>query len=245
MEDVSLDRFDTMQAFDEFYKVFDRDYQYDPEQELPARMEELVTGFHRQRAEPLRLYVRRLDALVVKLGELKIEWPEPFLGWILLHRSAMPAWQIPNVRSSMGKGFSRIAVRDALYHMFGPDSKLNSRDVLRVTQEGKHTGTEHVNLAAEDWADESPEESHEYEFEEQRCPIFSYISMLSIFSNFRIFEFPNFFHFSIFPRTKNPHFPIFNCRTYFLTRKVAREACVKDKSDDGGCENHCYWHHRL
>ena len=27
MEDVSLDRFDTMKAFDEFYKVFDRDYQ--------------------------------------------------------------------------------------------------------------------------------------------------------------------------------------------------------------------------
>ena len=75
MEDVSLDRFDTMKAFDEFYKVFDRDYQYDPEQELPARMEELVTGFYRQRAEPLRLYVRRLDALVVKLRELKIEWP--------------------------------------------------------------------------------------------------------------------------------------------------------------------------
>ena len=44
-----------MKAFDEFYKVFDRDYQYDPEQELPARMEELVTGFHRQRDEPLRL----------------------------------------------------------------------------------------------------------------------------------------------------------------------------------------------
>ena len=54
MEDVSLDRLDTMKAFDEFYKVFDRDYQYDPEQELPARMEELVIGFHRQRAEPLR-----------------------------------------------------------------------------------------------------------------------------------------------------------------------------------------------
>ena len=126
MEDVSLDQFDTMNAFDEFYKVFDRDYQYDLEQELPARTEELVTGFHRQRAEPLRLYVRRLDALVVKLRELKIEWTEPFLGWILLYRSAIPAWQIPNVRSSMGKGFSRIAVRDALYHTFGPDSKPNS-----------------------------------------------------------------------------------------------------------------------
>ena len=84
--------------------MFDRDCQYDPEQELPARMEELVTGFHRQCAEPLRFYVRRLDALVVKLPELKIEWPEPFLGWILLYRSAIPAWQIPNVRSSMGKG---------------------------------------------------------------------------------------------------------------------------------------------
>ena len=132
MEEVSLDRFDTMKAFDEFYKVFDRDYQYDPEQELPARMEELVTGFHRQRAEPLRFYVRRLDALVVKLRELKIEWAEPFLGRILLYRSAIPAWQIPNVRSSTGKRFSRIAVRDALYHMFGPDSKHNSRDVLRV-----------------------------------------------------------------------------------------------------------------
>ena len=79
MEDVSLDRFDTMKSSDEFYKVFDRDYQYDPEQELLARMEELVTGFHRQRAEPLRLYVRRLEALIVNLRELKIEWPEPFL----------------------------------------------------------------------------------------------------------------------------------------------------------------------
>ena len=26
--------------------MFDRDYQYDPEQELPARMELLVIGFH-------------------------------------------------------------------------------------------------------------------------------------------------------------------------------------------------------
>ena len=103
MEDVSLDQFDTMSAFDEFYKVFDRDYQYDPEQELPARMEELVTGFHRQRAEPLRLYVRRLDALVVKLRELKNEWPEPLLGWILLYRSAIPAWQIPNVSRAWAK----------------------------------------------------------------------------------------------------------------------------------------------
>ena len=66
----------------------------------------------------------------------------------------------------MGKGFSCIAVRHALYHMFGPDSKPNSRDVLRVTQEAKHIGTEHVNLAAEDWADESPQENHEYEFDE-------------------------------------------------------------------------------
>ena len=66
----------------------------------------------------------------------------------------------------MGKGFSRIAVRDALCHMFGPDSKPNSRDILRVTQDAKHTGTEHVNLAADDWADESLEENHEYEFDE-------------------------------------------------------------------------------
>ena len=72
------------------------------------------------------------------MRELKIEWPEPFLGWVLAYRSAIPAWKIPNVRSSMGKGLSRIAVRDALYHMLGPDSKPNSRDVLRVTQEAKH-----------------------------------------------------------------------------------------------------------
>ena len=45
-------------------------------------------------------------------------------------------------------------------------SKPTSRDVLRVTQEAKHTGTEHVNLAADDWADESFEENHEYEFDE-------------------------------------------------------------------------------
>ena len=85
MEDVSLDRFDTMKAFDELNN----------DQELLARMEELATGFHRQRAEPLHSCVRRLDALVIKLRELKIEWAEPFLGWILLYRSAIPAWQIP------------------------------------------------------------------------------------------------------------------------------------------------------
>ena len=118
MEDVSLHRFDTMKAFDEISQVFDRDYQYDPEQELPARMDELVAGFHRQRAEPLRFYVRRLDALVVKLRDLTIEWPEPFLRWILLYRSAIPAWQIPNVRWSMGKGFSRIAVRDVVSYVW-------------------------------------------------------------------------------------------------------------------------------
>ena len=89
MEDVSLDQFDTMNAFDEFYKVFDRDHQYDPEQELPARMEELVTGFRRHRAEPLRFYVRRLDALVVKLRELKLIGPSQ---WILLYRAAIPSW---------------------------------------------------------------------------------------------------------------------------------------------------------
>ena len=45
-----------------------------------------------------------------------------------------------------------------------------------------------------------------------------------------IFEFPNFFQFSIFPISKYPYFPIFNCVTYVLTRKVAREVCVKDKA---------------
>ena len=50
--------------------------------------------------------------------------------------------------------------RCAVSHVW-TDSKPNSRDVLRVTQEAKHTGTEHVNLAADDWADESLEENHE------------------------------------------------------------------------------------
>ena len=163
-------------------------------------MEELVTGFHLQRAEPLRFYVRRLDALVVKLRELKIEWPEPFLGWILLYSSAIPAWQIPNVRSSMGKEFSRIAVRDALYHMYGPDSKPNSRDVLRVTQEAKHTGTEHVNLAAEEWADDNPEESREYEFDECKSGM---RTMLMPMMHGRMHS-PTLKNTKVFPRLWNP-----------------------------------------
>ena len=116
MEDVSLDRFDSMKAFDEFYTVFDRDCQYDPEQELPARMEELVTGFHRQRAEPLSLYVRRLDALVVKLRELKIEWSEPFLSDTLSSSSSLLKSVIT---SGCASTFSWQLLRGLLHqHMF-------------------------------------------------------------------------------------------------------------------------------
>ena len=56
-----------------------------------------------------------------------------------LHRAAIPTWQIPNVRSSTGRSFTRVAVRDALYHMSGPDATPNPRDVQRVTLEVQNT----------------------------------------------------------------------------------------------------------
>ena len=45
-------------------------------------------------------------------------------------------------------------------------------------------------------------------------------------SNFRISK----FLFPFFPISKDTYFPNFNWVTYVLTRKVAREVCVKDKA---------------
>ena len=60
---------------------------------------------------------------------------------------AVPTRQFSNVRSIMGRPFSRVAVRDALYHMFGLDAKLNPLDVQR---DALDVSTDHVNLLWDD-----------------------------------------------------------------------------------------------
>ena len=48
--------------------------------------------------------------------------------------------------------FSRIAVRDAVYHAFGPDAKPNPRDDQRVTREVHHSSIDPAN-----WTTEKPD----------------------------------------------------------------------------------------
>ena len=76
MEDLDFQVLDTMEAFDPFFTVFDRDYKYDQETEMPNRIEELVSKFHRLKGEPLRKYVARLQSLDTKLRELGVVSPE-------------------------------------------------------------------------------------------------------------------------------------------------------------------------
>ena len=108
LENINLNEFDRLTAFETFYKIFDRDYQFDPETEMPARIEELVTKFHRLKHESLRKYVMRLQQNDVKLKELGINFPEEFMGWLMLNRAALPNWQIPNVKSAAGKKMDRM-----------------------------------------------------------------------------------------------------------------------------------------
>ena len=82
---------------------------------------------------------------------------------MLLHFAVIPTWLIPNVRSSTGRSFSHGAVRDALYHMFGPDATPNPHDVQRVTLEvqslskfshsrsSKHVSTDKESLTIDSW----------------------------------------------------------------------------------------------
>ena len=161
MEDLDFQVLDTMEAFDPFFAVFDRDYKYDQETEMPNRIEELVSKFHRLKNEPLRKYVARLQSLDTKLRELGVVFPEQFMGWLLLSRAAIPTWQIPNVKSSAGKNLDIGRIRDTLYHMFGPDSTPNPKDVLRVSQETSHLGEAHVTQMMEDAWEFGEEPYHE------------------------------------------------------------------------------------
>ena len=73
----------------------------------------------------LRIYVRRL----LRLHDLKIDWSEPFLVRSLLYLSAIPTWQESHCPPNPGESVSFVAVRDSLYHVFGPDGKPHPRYV--------------------------------------------------------------------------------------------------------------------
>ena len=85
--------------------------------------------------------------------ELNFDCPESLLDWILLYLSAIPTWLIPIFAQAREKSCSRVAVRNSLHHVFGPDVKPHLRDVQRVIQEGKHSNVDNVNRTS-DFPDE-------------------------------------------------------------------------------------------
>ena len=58
--------FDTGVAIQVLVQHFDRLFQLSAEDETPARIEELVHAFRRQKAEPLRAYLTRFDTDVFR-----------------------------------------------------------------------------------------------------------------------------------------------------------------------------------
>ena len=108
--------------------------------------------FARQKGEPLRLYTQRLDTLALKLKNLQTEFPERFLGWLLLKRSAIPEWQEATVRSAIGKSLTRAAVRQQTVKMFGVDSVPHGRNLECVQRMIYHAHM--VDPAEEPWEEE-------------------------------------------------------------------------------------------
>ena len=101
---------------------------------MPARIEELTSRFVRQKDEPLRKFVTRLDTIVARLQAVHCHFLDQYLGHILLTRAAIPDWQVPTARSQITGPLDKEKVRKVLYHMFGPDHVPNARDVARVTK---------------------------------------------------------------------------------------------------------------
>ena len=102
-EEVDLALLDQKDAFEQILKRLDVPFQYDEDDEKPARIEELVNLFYRTKNETLREYLLRFENLIARLGEVRLTLPEELLGHFLLYRAAVPRHQIPNVRSHTGK----------------------------------------------------------------------------------------------------------------------------------------------
>ena len=130
-EEMDLDLLDRSTAFDAILARLDTPFQYDEDDEKPARIEELVSQFNRLKNETLRDYILRFENLQARLSEVKLVMPDELMGYFLLFRAGIPKHQVPNIKSHTGKKLSKDAVQKALFEMFGPDSKPAHRDLGR------------------------------------------------------------------------------------------------------------------
>ena len=116
-------------AFATILGALDKLYHYDDRVELPNRTESFFDEFARLKGETLQEYVLRHSQEIMRLKELRIELPDTVVGWHMLSRSGVPAWQLPTVRSACGHTLESDKVREALLMMFGADSKPHQKDV--------------------------------------------------------------------------------------------------------------------
>ena len=184
-EAIPVERFEQADPFNPFFDIFDELYHFDETQEVPARIEELTSRFVRQKDEPLRKFVTRLDTIVARLQAVHCDFPDQYLGHILLTRAAIPDWQVPTARSQITGPLDREKVRRVLYHMFGPDHVPNSRDVARATKSmgdealaaefdldeaNSYGSPSFVEWDAEESHFEGEEEPEEEDYEEETPP---------------------------------------------------------------------------
>ena len=134
LEAITLEKLEQPTAFDEILKILDMHFQYAIEVKQPEKIEKFIQNFRRLKGEHLNQYLLRHQQEVRTLREHEVDLPQSFLAWHVLHRSCIPEWQVPSVRSLAPTKPTVEEVGQALIRMFGPDHKPHPKDIHRTAQ---------------------------------------------------------------------------------------------------------------
>ncbi|CAK0860309.1 unnamed protein product, partial [Prorocentrum cordatum] len=131
-DEISFERMDTSEAFEEIFDKLDVLYRYTQEVELPGRCDGFFGEFSRQPKETLNAYVLRHGKELTKLREAGLELPDLLAGWHMMTRAAIPQWQVPNLKALCNNRLTVQVVTESLNTMFGGNSVAHKKDIDRV-----------------------------------------------------------------------------------------------------------------
>ncbi|CAK0792453.1 unnamed protein product [Prorocentrum cordatum] len=165
-DEISFERMDTAEAFDEIFEKLDVLYRYTQEVELPGRCDGFFGEFARQPKETLNAYVLRHGKELTKLREAGLELPDLLAGWHMMTRAAIPQWQVPNLKALCNNRLTVQVVTESLKTMFGGDSVAHKKDIDRVRS------TYHGRVSREEgyWMEDYYEEDDEAYYEDEYDP---------------------------------------------------------------------------
>ncbi|CAK0898077.1 unnamed protein product [Prorocentrum cordatum] len=166
-ESISFERMDTNEAFDEIFGKLDVLYRSTQEVELLGRCDAFFGEFSRLPKETLNAYVLRHGQELSKLREAGLDLPDLLAGWHMMTKSAIPRWQILNLKALCNNQLAMQVVTESLNSMFGGDSTAHKKDIERGDSYWAEEEDDEVYWYEDDYTDELYHEDDVWQEEDE------------------------------------------------------------------------------